>query len=471
MRNILHQLVVINIISGIGVSACAPLSNSTYSEPTPAITAANATATPKIAATETIESATQQPVEISKGTLIQFWHPWSGELANLMAEMTDEFNRTNEWGIVVDVEFHSDEIVFIEDMNQAITEGNPPDFIAAPGYFLRTIEENGFDLQNLQNYIDSRDWGLSEDVVNSFLPIFWNADNQADKRIGIPAYQSGQFIFLNKTWAKELGFSGQLSDPDDFKDLTCEAGSAYLNDNDLTNNGTGGWVYTYDPNSFFSWLKAFGGGYGSDDERPADFGSPANIQSGTFLYDLFLDNCAWIGRQQQPFFYFANRQALAYSGGMEDILIQERVNELNDATDQWSVVPYPSILGEPILLIDGESYAITAKDAEKALASWIFVRWLLTPENQVRIIETTGSFPISGLVIELLNDYKNAHPVWADALKYLPMAQKIPKDPKWGLTKKVLADLSWKLIQFNSKREDIPVFFQDAQNLLAEIAK
>jgi ABC-type glycerol-3-phosphate transport system substrate-binding protein len=122
-------------------------------------------------------------------------------------------------------------------------------------------------------------------------------------------------------------------------------------------------------------------------------------------------------------------------------------------------------------LIDGESYAITAKDAEKALASWIFVRWLLTPENQVRIIETTGSFPISGLVIELLNDYKNAHPVWADALKYLPMAQKIPKDPKWGLTKKVLADLSWKLIQFNSKREDIPVFFQDAQNLLAEIAK
>ena len=58
------------------------------------------------------------------------------------------------------------------------------------------------------------------------------------------------------------------------------------------------------------------------------------------------------------------------------------------------------------------------------------------------------------------------HPVWAEALNYLPLAQKIPEDPNWGLTKEVLADLSWKLIQFNTKREDIPVIFQDAQNLL-----
>jgi len=392
-------------------------------------------------------------------------------MANLITEMTDEFNQSNEWGIVVDVEFHSDEIVFIEDMNQAITEGEPPELIAAPGFFLRSIEENGFDLQNLQNFIDSRDWGFSEDEVKSFLPIFWNADNHADKRIGIPAYQSGQFIFLNKTWAKELGFADQLSNPDDFKDLTCEAGSSYLNDSDLTNNGTGGWAYTYNPNSFFSWLKAFEGGDGSNIENPTVFGSPENIESGTFLYDLFLDNCAWIGRQQQPYYYFANRQALAYSGRMEDILNQERVNELNKATDQWSVIPYPSKLERPILLVDGDAYAITTRDAEKALAAWIFVRWLLTPENQVRIIEVTGTFPISELAIELLKDYKNAHPVWADALNYLPLAQKVPEDPKWGMTKEVLADLSWKLIQFNSKREDIPVFFQDAQNLLIEITK
>ena len=74
-------------------------------------------------------------------------------------------------------------------------------------------------------------------------------------------------------------------------------------------------------------------------------------------------------------------------------------------------------------------------------------------------------------LLNCLSDYQNAHPVWADALNYLPLVQKVPEDPNWGLVKEVLADLSWKLIQFNTKREDIPVIFQDAQNLLTEITR
>ncbi len=86
-----------------------------------------------------------------------------------------------------------------------------------------------------------------------------------------------------------------------------------------------------------------------------------NIEGGSYLYDLFLENCAWIGRQQHPYQYFANRQALTYSGKMEDILIQERVNELNNSNDQWTVLPYPSKIDKPVLLIDGDSYAIYNK--------------------------------------------------------------------------------------------------------------
>ncbi len=458
------------MVAALGFSACAPINNLTSIEPTPSISAVIATPTLKISPTMTATND-EQSVEIPEGITIQFWHPWSGEMANLMTEMADEFNQSNEWGIVIEVEFHSDEIVFIEDMNQAITEGNSPELIVAPSYYLRSLEENGIVLQNLQKFIDLQDWGLSDDEVKSFRPIFWNADIQAEKRIGIPAYQSGQFIFINQSWLKDLGFSGQISSLDDFKEFTCEAGSAYLNDNDPSNNGTGGWVYSYEPNSFYSWLKAFSVGSGSNFDNPVNLGSIENIESGTYLYDLFLDNCAWIGRQLQPYEYFANRQALAYSGKMEDILIQERVNELNKSSDQWSVIPYPSKSEKPILLVDGASYAITTQESEKALAAWLFVRWLLSPENQVRIIEVSGTFPLSDLAIQLLSEHQNAHPVWADALNSLPVVQKVPEDPNWGLVKEVLADLSWKLIQFNTKREDIPVIFQDAQNLLMEITR
>jgi len=471
MKKIFHKLIFFILLAGLGVSACAPMNNLPIVEPTSTISYVVATSTPKISPTLTAINSEVLTVVIPEGITVQFWHPWSGEMANLMAEMTGEFNISNEWGITVETEFHSDEIVFIEDMNQTIAVGNSPELIAAPSYYLRSLEENGLDLQNLQIFIDSQNWGLSDDEVKSFLPVFWNADMLADKRIGIPAYQSGQFIFLNQTWVKDLGFSEQISNPEDFKELTCAAGFNYLNDNDLTNNGTGGWVYTYDPNSFFSWLNAFSVGDGSNFESLFDLGTNEDIESGTFLYDLFLDNCAWIGRQQQPYEYFANRQALAFSGKMEDILIQERVNELNEASDQWSVIPYPSRNNNPTLLVDGASYSITTQENEKALAAWLFVRWLLRPENQVKIIETSGTFPLSDRSMELLKDYENAHPVWADALNYLPIAQKFPEDPNWGFVKEVLADLSWKLIQFNTKREDISIIFLDAQNLLTEITR
>ena len=471
MKILYHWFILISVIVGIGVFACVPINISSDEEPTPSIATEIALSSPQISPTITAISNDVEHAVIPEGMTVLFWHPWSGEMANLMAEMADEFNLSNEWGITIKVEFHSDEVVFIEDMNQTIAEGNPPDLIAAPGYYLRSLEANGFYLQDLQKFIESQNWGLSDDEVKSFLPIFWNAILQTNKRIGIPAYQSGQLIFFNQSWAKELGFSEPLSKPEDFKKYTCEAGSRYLNDSDLSNNGTGGWVYTYNPNSFFSWLIAFGGGYGSDLKDSNNLGSFENVESGTYLYDLFIDNCAWIGRQQQPYEYFANRQSLAYSGRMEDILIQERVNELNKSADQWSVIPYPSVREKPVLLVDGASYAIKTQDPERALAAWLFIRWLLTPENQVRIIEESGTFPLSDKAIELLMDYKKAHPVWAEALNYLPLVQKVPEDANWGLTKEVLADLSWKLIQFNTKREDIPVIFQEAQNLLSEITR
>ena len=459
------------IVIGLGVSACNPLGNSINIPTSATVTASIPTLTPKISPTITAVIQDEQLKEIPVGATIRFWHPWSGEMANLMAEMADEFNESNEWGITIDDQFHSDEVVFIYDMNQAIEEGDPPELIAAPEYYLRSLNDNEFFLQDLQKYIESQDWGLSDAEVETFLPLFWNANFLTDKRFGVPAYQSGSFIFFNQSWAKELGFLGLPLTLDDFKDHTCEAGSAYLNDTDLNNNGTGGWVYTYNPNSFFSWLKAFNGGYESDVDSTNNLGNIGNIESGTYLYDLFMDNCAWIGRQLQPYDYFAKRQAIAYSGRSEDIMIQQRVNELNKSSDQWSVLPYPSKIETPVLLVDGVSYAITTQDSEKSLAAWVYVRWLLEPENQVRIIEASGTFPLSLTAIDLLNDYKIEHPVWAESLNYLAIAQKVPDDPDWGLAKEVLADLSWKLIQYNTTREDISVIFQDAQNLFTEITR
>ncbi len=465
------RLTILFLVFGLIISACSPQIESTSELSTIIADAPIAYLTPTFLPTMTTVSEDFLPEEIPTGIKLNFWHPWSGEMANLIDEMVGEFNKSNEWGITVNTELHSDEIVFVDDMNQVIQEGNPPEIIAAPGYYLRFLEESGFTLQDLQKFIGSQYWGFSKDETEAFLPVFWNADISSSKRLGVPAYQSGYLIFFNQTWARELGFSESPSDLEDFKNQTCKAGSTYLNDSDLNNNGTGGWVYSYNPYAFYSWLKAFGGGNEGVGNNTNSLGRNENVESGTYLNDLYLEDCAWIGRQQQPYEYFANRQALAYSGKMEDIMTQERVNELNNSSDQWSVLPYPSKTDKPVLLVDGDSYAISTNDEEKALAAWVFITWMLKPENQVRIVEESGTYPLSETAMDLLNGYKIMHPAWAASLKYLPLAQKVPDDLSWGLTKEVLADVSWKLIQYTTKRDDIPVIFQDAQNLLSEITR
>ena len=471
MKIAFYRLIIFIAIFGWSISACAQSSNNTNQGSTTPAEIPTAILTPTISPTMTEVSEDSLPGKISSGITLDFWHPWSGEMANLIEEMVGEFNKTNEWGITVNAEFHSDEIVFIDDMNQVIKEGNPPELIVAPSFYLRFLEEHGFVLQDLVNFIESPVWGFSNDEIASFLPVFWDADISLSKRLGIPAYRSGYLIFYNLTWARELGFSQSPFKLEDFKNQTCKAGSTYLNDSDLNNNGTGGWVYSYNPYAFYSWLKAFGGGSKADGNKTNTLGRNENVNSGTYLYDLFLDNCAWIGRQQQPYEYFANRQALAYSGKMEDILTQERVNELNNSSDQYSVLPYPSNSSNPVILVDGDSYAITTNNEEKALAAWAFIRWMLNPENQVRVVEESGTYPLSSTAMEMLNDYKIKHPAWAAALQYLQLAQNAPDDSNWGLTKEVLADISWKLIQYTTKRDDVPVIFMDAQNLLSELTQ
>jgi len=471
MKKAFYKLALLISFIGVNISACVPSGISVGLQPTITVDQPTAIPTPTYSLPETAVSDDSLSGEISDGITLNFWHPWSGEMANLIEEMVGEFNSTNEWGITVNAEFHSDEIVFIDDMDQAIQEGNPPESIAAPSYYLRSLEENGFALQDLRNFIESPVWGFSNDEITSFPPVFWNTDIISAKRLGVPAYRSGYLIFYNQTWARELGFSQSPTNHESFKEQTCKAGSTYLNDSDLNNNGTGGWVYSYNPYMFYSWVKAFGGGDEGEGNNAGSLGRNENVESGTYLYELFFDSCAWIGRQQQPYEYFANRQALAYSGKMEDILIQERVNELYNSNDQWSLLPYPTNTSKPVMLVDGESYAITTNDKEKALAAWAFIRWMLNPENQLRVVEESGTFPLTDTAIKLLNGYKIKHPAWAAALQYLPLAQNAPVDSNWVLTKKVLADVSWKLIQYTTTRDDIPVIFQDAQNLLSELTR
>jgi multiple sugar transport system substrate-binding protein len=416
----------------------------------------------------------QLPEMIPDGVEVIFWHPWSGQMANLVNEMVEEFNNNNQWSISIQANAFSDEQVLMQQVAGALEIREPmPDLIAAPDFFLSSLVENGIGFRDQDKYITSSLWGIPQAELERFFPVFLDSGLYVGKRISFPAYRTGHFLFYNRSWAEDLGFSQTPENPEAFEEQSCAAARANQFGPVRENIGTGGWVYSLDPSAFLSWLKAFEGEVDDSTGNISNLQANGNIQSSSFLYDLFLpvNNCAWLGRQPLPYQYFSNRQAISYSGIMEDIIIQEQVNELNNVDDNWTLIPYPSVSGRPVVTVSGISYGIVSSDDDKSLAAWEFIKWMTTTENQVRIVETTATLPLSASALDALAEFRGAHPAWSDALVYLPFADHIPSSAEWIVVRDILSDISWQLIQFTTTRDDIPRIWENADILLKEIVE
>ena len=186
------------------------------------------------------------PDSLPKGIEIEFWHPWSGETANLIEELIEEYNTDNEWGITVNGYAHADERLLMQDFWELDAGEGGPDLIASPSFFLQLLQEKDFLLVDIDTYLDSPEWGFPEKEKPQFLPIFWDSDYANGTRIGIPAYRSAKFLYINQTWINELGFSDSLSSVEDFRELACAAAENTLVDRNPENDGLGGLVYAYD---------------------------------------------------------------------------------------------------------------------------------------------------------------------------------------------------------------------------------
>lgn len=414
--------------------------------------------------------ATRVPVDVE----IELWHPWSGEMANLIEELADEFNSTNEWGITVQPTARADDQALAQNiLNLTESADDPPDLVAAPYFLISFMVAEGIDLQDLDSFIQSPEWGIGQDYGEDLSPIYKDNASHQVIRVGFPAYRTANFLLYNQTWAEELGFNRAPDTLDAFREQMCAASRENLSGRLEENIGTGGWVYSHDPLVTLSWLRAFGGGVGNGAEGGAVLSTKQNIKSSAFLYDMFLpvNNCAWQGRQPKSAGYFSKRQALAYSGKLEDVLVQEKANQSSPFEDEWTVIPYPSVAGKPVVIIESDAYSITTQDEGHALAAWEFVKWMSSPSVQARVVEATGSLPLSSGALELLDEYRKAHPVWEQALSYMALAEHAPLAGNWLVTRSILSDVSWQLIQYTVAQADIPAIWQSAEDLHREFVQ
>ena len=407
--------------------------------------------------------------EIPHGLELEFWYPWAGETAEVVESLVDNFNRENPWSITINSISRADQDVLIEDLTKAfINKEQIPDLIVSNSQSLQAWYAEGYSIEEMDSLIRFDNESSTKKTLPEILPIFWNVDVVDEVRIGIPAYQSGRFLFYNQTWGNELGFEDFPRTIETFSEQTCAAEKSNLYDAIKENNGTGGWIYSIESLSLLSWLRVFGGGELINSRSQPILTQPENINAFTFLFDLYLDDCAWTGKEPQPYEYFSNRFALLYSGQMEDIIKQIKYHNANENTDKWMLIPYPSTFGRPAVMVEGLSYAITTENKEGSIAAWEFIKWMLIPENQAVFVEETGTFPLSSEVIEQVDVNTEMYAIWKDSLQYLPYAQAEPSFREWYVIEKILEDVGWQLIQYTMRSENIQAILANAEVMVGE---
>lgn len=373
--------------------------------------------------------------EALRGKQVTVWHPWFGAEASLFESQVTRFNKENEWGITVNAQSKTNYAELFAQTNAALDQNtNPAVAVALPEHAF------GWDEQvvDLNVYVNDPVYGLGADDILDFPPVIWDQDNVNGKRFGVPAQRTARFLLYNQTWARELGFDTPPTNSSEFEKQACAANKALAADDDSTNNALGGWLIDANPITPLSWMFAFGGGV--QEEESYRFLTPSNIDAFRFVKVLQQKGCAWVPAPDLSVYdRFAMRQALFATASLEELGDQSRAFIQSGNRDEWTILPFPGDEREAFVVY-GSSYVMFESDDVTQLASWLFMRWMLSAENQAQWVKSTELFPIRTSTVNLLADYQMDHPQWAAAVNMLPNGEVPPQLGSWRVVRIMLGD-------------------------------
>ncbi|MGD0612799.1 MAG: extracellular solute-binding protein [Anaerolineales bacterium] len=447
------------------LSACGQVSPAhppTAGPTAPAPTTSAVRSTPSIQPT-----ALQIDPNSLRGIKLQIWDAFIGSAATAFANQVALFNTTNSWGIVVYPTAYSDYPTLSDAITTSITSGGKPDLVAALPEQVLAWEAAGA-VVDLNPYVSDPIWGLKSSEIADIPAVFWAQDSVGGRRLGIPAQRSTDLLFYNKTWAHELGFTHPPATADEFRQQACAANASFRAGTNPQKYGYGGWVVDTTWPTVLAWMTAYGGGVAG--EGGYHFQSAANLSALQAIKKLYEDHCAWISTEPTPFDAFAQRLALFVSGDLAEVpLAEESMSRFNNR-DEWTVLPYPGV-NTSALIAYGPSYALLTSNPVNQLAAWLFVRWTLSPDNQINWIKSAWSLPLRNSVMSSLGNGLSGQPQWEAAALDVPFLTGTPELASWQKVSYALEDGSLSIFRTNLPLAQIGSVLDQMDAMAQELSK
>jgi ABC-type glycerol-3-phosphate transport system substrate-binding protein len=432
------------------------------------------TSSPKPARTKT-PAPTNTPAAVSRlgveedaldGLVVEVWYPWYGAPASLFESQIQEFNEVNPWGIQVQGNGQDNYTELYARMGAALHGADRPDvIIGLPEYAVEWHQEG--EALDLHPYVSDPVYGLSGAQIADFPSVFWEQDQLGNVQLAMPAQRTARFLLYNQTWAEELGFEQPPANANEFQEQACNANLSMRQDEDPGNDGRGGWLIDTHPITVLSWLLAFGGG--AQESESFRFLRPDNIEATRFLKGLEEDGCAWKSQDEDPLVNFTDRLALFAVASLEDLPELARDFAQAGSRDHWTVLPFPGDESSAFVVY-GASYILFTSDDADQLAAWLFVRWLLEPENQAEWVRAYGLFPLQTTTMSLLSEYSAGHPAWEEAVQLLPQGRITPQLAEWRRVRVALGDGFAFMFRVDTPVGQVPAVLAQLDSIVTDLS-
>lgn len=464
------KLAIINILVSLAalalvVTACQNTSTGTPQvgrpSPNPSQAAeATKTSVPQTRAAPTPRATAEFTIGLSPGDLqdieVSLWHVWPGTLGTVFNQLVADFNATNEFGVQVNAAYQGNYNGLNEKVAAALSNGGLPQIAVGYNYTLIAWNERAETLVDLNTYVNDPAWGLSEQEQSDFYTVFWDQDEVDGLRVGVPAQQFGLLMYYNATWAQELGFENPPQSPRQFSQQSCAAAQAKRSNDDLADDGTGGWVVNTSPSGVLSWMYAFGSEVVDPQGTGYQMDTSQTEAALAFLKELHDNGCAWEINGEFAGEEFAERQALFITASIADLPEQSGAFTESGNADEWIVMPFPAPAGEPVVDVYGPAFTIFRASGAEQLAAWTFLRWFLSPDVQARWVSAGHTFPIRAATTDHLDEFTADHPQWTQALELLPYAKSEPDLGSWSVVRWALSDVGTQMFRPYFTADRIP---------------
>ena len=345
------------------------------------------------------------PDQLPSGITIEYWHEWSNAQEDAINTIVDNFNSSNEWGITVNPTHIGGNADVQNEVNTAVTSGDLPNISGAifpdiaQGLYLADV------LIPLDTYMNDPKWGFSEEEMANLNLDIINVNRVAgepfnDQLLAWPIGSSANVLSVNTTMLAQLGMDHPPQTLQEFHDAAC--GAAALtgpNGEDIQ-----GFPLRVDAFDMFSFIISNGGYVFDADTQQYNFTNPGAIEVLQLFQDLYNEGCAYIAEGFSNTGDFAlglNPMAVGSSAGIPFIASDISKN----STDmEWVNTTTPWKEGNQTLQLFLRSMSVLVSTPEKQLASWLFLKYLSTPEAQNIWTQKTQYFPYTRTGLAAISD-------------------------------------------------------------------